>query len=187
MGVLQSYHQSFVDAVRSTGGRNRYRVLVVQGSSEFLNSLPADATPNRIMYEEHCYTPFQFCALGEDVSWGKMFYYWGAGNHSTIEPGRNPTWGEEEEITKYFQRMKAKYVDKGIPFLLGEYGAYRRTTPLDMVKHQASVDYWITFVTREAIANGLKPFFWDTGGALDRRNNAVLDQRTIDAILAGAK
>ncbi|WP_431198868.1 cellulase family glycosylhydrolase [Mucilaginibacter sp. P25] len=31
MSVLLSYHQTFVNAVRSTGGRNSYRVLIVQG------------------------------------------------------------------------------------------------------------------------------------------------------------
>jgi len=54
-----------------------------------------------------------------------------------------------------------------------------------MDKHEASVDYWITYVTRQAIAHGVKPFWWDTGGVLDRRNNTVLDQSTIDAIIAG--
>ena len=57
--------------------------------------------------------------------------------------------------------------------------------PLDLPTHNASVDYWITYVTRQALAHGLKPFFWDTGGVLDRRNNTVIDQETIDAIIAG--
>ena len=83
--------------------------------------------------------------------------------------------------------MKAKFVDKGIPFILGEYGAYRRTTPKDSVTHNNAIDYWITFTTKLAITNGIKPFYWDTGGALDRRNYKVLDQRTMDAIIAGTK
>ena len=189
MGVLMSYHQTFVNAVRSTGGRNTYRVLVIQGSSEYINvsAFPADPTPDRIMYEEHNYTPYQFTALSEDASWGKMFYYWGAGHHSTIEPDRNATWGEENEQNSYFRGIKEKFVDKGIPVIMGEYGAYRRTAPKDLTTHNDAVDYWITYVTKQAIAFGLKPFFWDTGGALDRRNNQVLDQRTIDAIIAGTK
>lgn len=187
MGVLNSYNQTFVNAVRATGGRNRFRTLVVQGPSDFVNSFPVDPTPNRLMYEEHNYTPFQFTALSADADWGKMFYYWGAGHHSTIEPERNATWGEESEQMSYFQKIKEKFVNRGIPVLLGEYGAYRRTTPKDSVTHNNSVDYWITFTTKQAITNGIKPFFWDTGGALDRRNNTVLDQRTIDAIIAGSK
>ena len=35
-------------------------------------------------------------------------------------------------------------------------------------------------------ANGMLPFFWDTGGALDRQNYSVKDQRTIAALNAGA-
>lgn len=189
MGVLISYHQTFVNAVRSTGGRNTYRTLVIQGSSDLIDvkAFPTDPTPGRMMYEEHNYTPSQFTFLSSDVSWGKMFYYWGNGHHSTIEPDRNATWGEESDQIAYFQKIKTKFVDKGIPVIMGEYGAYRRTTPKDLATHNDAVDYWITFVTKQALAYGLKPFFWDTGGALDRRNNTVRDQRTIDAIIAGGK
>lgn len=189
MAVLLSYHQTFINAVRSTGGKNTSRCLVIQGSSELItvNAFPTDPTPNKIIYEDHTYTPFQFTLMGSDASWGNMFYYWGAGNHSTIEPSRNPNWGEESELDQYFNRIKTNFIDKGIPVILGEYGAYRRTTPLDQAKHQASVDHWITYVTKKAVASGLKPFFWDTGGALDRQNNTVKDQRTIDAIIAGGQ
>jgi aryl-phospho-beta-D-glucosidase BglC (GH1 family) len=184
MAVLLSYHQTFVNAVRSTGGRNAYRVLVVQGESPLMNEFPADPTPDRLMFEEHTYTPYQFTLMSEDASWGRMFYYWGAGNHSTIEPNRNATWGEEPELLGYFQEMKRKFVDKGIPFILGEYGAYRRKTPLDMEKHQASVDHWVTYATEQAVAHGLKPFYWDTGGLLHRNGSGVRDARTLAAIMA---
>jgi len=186
ISVLLSYHQTFVNAVRSTGGRNSYRTLIVQGSNSLMNAFPTDPTPNRMVYEDHNYTPFQFTQLTADASWGNMFYYWGTGHHSTIEPGRNASWGEETDLYTYFQGIKQKFVDKGIPVILGEYAAIRRANPLDMATHQASVDYWITFLTKQAIANGIKPFYWDTGTVIDRRNNKVLDQRTIDAIIAGA-
>jgi len=193
MGVLLSYHQTFVKAVRSTGGRNTYRTLVIQGATELfsVNTFPTDPTPNRMMYEAHNYTPFQFTALDGDASWGKMFYYWGAGHHSTIEPDRNPNWGEEDEQIKGFKLLKEQFVDKGIPVLMGEYGAYRRGgsghVPKDLATHNDAIDYWITYVTKQALAHGVKPFFWDTGGALDRHNNTVKDQRTIDAIIAATK
>jgi aryl-phospho-beta-D-glucosidase BglC (GH1 family) len=194
MSVLLSYHQTFVNAVRSTGGHNTYRTLVVQGpstnidyTSNLMNTLPTDPTPNRMMVEVHYYEPFQFTALSADANWGNMFYYWGQNNHSTIEPSRNATWGEEDFVLSEFPKMKAKFVDKGIPVIVGEYGAYRRTTPLDMDKHQASVDYWATYVTQQEIANGLKPFWWDTGGMISRSNYTVTDQRTLNAILLGGQ
>ena len=191
--VLLSYHQTFVNAVRSTGGKNSYRCLIIQGTSDLISvdNFPKDPTPGRLMFEEHNYTPSLFTFFFEDQSWGKMIYYWGAGHHSTIEPDRNATFGEENDHIKYFDKIKAAFVDKGIPFLMGEYGAYRRggssNVPKDLDAHNASVDYWLTFVTKEALARGIKPFYWDTGGALDRQNSTVKDQRTIDAIIAGGK
>ncbi|HEX8022418.1 glycoside hydrolase family 5 protein [Mucilaginibacter sp.] len=193
MAVLLSYHQTFVNAVRATGGRNTYRVLIVQGpgtdipkTNKLMDSLPTDRVADRLMVEVHYYSPSNFCLLQKDESWGRMFYYWGSGHHSLSDISRNPTYGEEAEVKSAFQLMKTKFVDKGIPVLMGEYGAYRRSTPQDLVAHNDAVDYWIKFTTREAIANGLKPFFWDTGVAIDRRNNKILDQRTINALVAGA-
>jgi endoglucanase len=198
MEILSTYHQTFIDAVRSTGGRNSHRVLVVQGPStdiektnNLMNSLPIDPVANRMMVEIHYYTPFQFCLMNGDADWGKMFYYWGAGHHSTIESTRNATWGEEADVDRYFGLMKTKFVDKGIPIVMGEYGAYRRDNsnyvPMDLTTHNDAIDYWITYVTKQAILNGFKPFYWDTGGALDRHNNTVKDARTIDALIEATK
>jgi endoglucanase len=197
MKVLLSYHQTFINAVRSTGGKNSYRVLVVQGPStdidktnDLMTALPQDQAAAKMMVEVHYYSPFQFCLMDGDATWGKMFYYWGAGHHSTIEPDRNATFGEESDVNTAFTKMKAKFADKGIPVLLGEYGAYRRDNtahvPLDLATHNDAVDYWITYITKQAKANGMLPFFWDTGGALDRRNYTVKDQRTITALSKGA-
>jgi endoglucanase len=196
MEVLHSYHQTFVNAVRATGGKNSYRVLVVQGPDTNIEKsydwmkMPTDEIEGRMMAELHYYTPSQLCILLDgDASWGKMAYYWGAGYHSTIEPDRNATYGEEDEVDKSFRLAKKQFVDKGIPVILGEYGAYRRDNskhvPLDLETHNNSVDHWITYVTKKAIENGLIPFWWDTGGALDRANYTVKDQRTIDALIAG--
>ncbi|WP_217220448.1 glycoside hydrolase family 5 protein [Mucilaginibacter paludis] len=198
MEVLNSYHQTFIHAVRSTGGRNSYRVLVVQGPStdidktnKLMDHFPVDQVAGRMMLEVHYYSPFQFCLMNGDASWGKMFYYWGEGHHSTNEPERNATWAEENEVNKAFHKLKTKFFDKGIPIIMGEYGAYRRNDgkyiPKDLAMHNDAVDYWLTYITKQAKANGMLPFFWDTGGALDRQNYSVKDERTIDAITAGGK
>jgi endoglucanase len=198
MDVLNSYHQTFINAVRSTGGRNSYRVLVVQGpstdvdkTSKLMNRLPVDKVDGRMMVEVHYYSPYQFCLMNGDANWGKMFYYWGTGLHSTIEPERNATWAEENDVKKSFGKMKTTFFDKGIPIVVGEYGAYRRSdgeyVPRELALHNDAVDYWLTYITKQAKANGMLPFFWDTGGALDRQNYTVKDQRTINAIVAGGK
>jgi len=201
MDILNSYHQTFINAVRATGGRNSYRVLIVQGphtdpnkTYDLMNTLPTDKIPNKLMVEVHNYTPATFTILTDgDVSWGKMAYYWGKGNHSTIEPERNATFGEEEVVDSEFKKMKQKFVDKGIPVVLGEYASWRRTAsngnfiPKDLEMHNKSVEYWATYVTKQAKANGLLPFWWETGFMLDRANNAIKDQGMYDALIAGSK
>ena len=134
MTILNGYHETFIKAVRSTGGRNSYRVLVVQGPNtdpgktyDLMNTLPVDPVPNRLMVEVHDYTPSLFTiVLAGNATWGNMIFYWGAGNHSTIEPERNATFGEEDMVLSEMQKMKQKFVDKGIPVVLGEYAAFRR-------------------------------------------------------------
>jgi aryl-phospho-beta-D-glucosidase BglC (GH1 family) len=203
MNVLLSYHQTFINTVRSTGGRNSYRVLVVQGPStdiektnNLMNTLPIDQVANRMMVEIHYYTPYQFCLMDQDASWGKMFYYWGNGYHSTTDLTRNANWGEESDVDKYFGMMKSKFVDKGIPVVLGEYAAMRRTslTGDALILHLASRAYYLKYVTQRARANGMLPFYWDAGGLGDkgsgifnRQNNTIFDQQALDALVQGAQ
>lgn len=188
--VLKVYHQTFVDAVRSTGGKNAYRTLIVQSpntSTEYAVSLwtgmPTDTATSRLMFEVHYYTPSQLTIITSDQSWGKMFYYWGNGNHSSIEPDRNATWGEEDYVDPQMLAMKTHFVDKGIPVIMGEFGCWRKTTPLDLPKHNASVTYWNKYVAQQALANGVIPFLWDTGSLIDRTTLAVKDQDILDALL----
>src|SRR5688572_1765818 len=68
MAVLAQHHQTFINAVRSTGGRNSYRVLVLQGPNtnmtltpELMSTLPKDLVADRLMVEVHNYLPAQFC------------------------------------------------------------------------------------------------------------------------------
>jgi len=195
MSVLLSYHQTFINTVRASGGKNAYRVLIVQGPStdiektnKLMTILPTDKVPNKMMAEVHYYTPWNFCGMTADASWGNMFYYWGAGFHSTTDTAHNATWGEETDLNNFFALMKTKFVNKGIPVVLGEFGAMRRDNLTgDALKlHLASRAYFFKYVTKQAIANGLMPFFWDTGGLIDRNNYTVADQQALDALMQGA-
>ncbi|MEP6611804.1 MAG: glycoside hydrolase family 5 protein, partial [Mucilaginibacter sp.] len=199
MSILLSYHQTFVNAVRSTGGHNSYRVLVVQGPSTdidntttLMNTLPSDPTASRMMVEVHYYGPYQFCGLTADAPWGAMFYYWGTGYHSTTDTTRNATWGEESYVVPEFQKMKTKFVNNGIPVILGEFGAIRRTTLTGsaLSLHLSSRAYWDKYITQQARANGLIPFYWDEGslgnngfGIINRPANTVGDQQALDALV----
>lgn len=201
MAVLTSYHQTFIDAVRSTGGKNANRVLVIQGpttdiekTNKLMLTLPTDKVPNKMMVEVHYYSPWNFAGMTKDESWGKMFYYWGANYHSTIDTERNATWGEEADLEKNFKLMKTQFVDKGIPVLLGEFGAIRRTTLTGdaLTLHLASRAYYLKTVVKQAKANGLLPFYWDEGntgdggfGLFKRADNTVSDTQALNALIEG--
>ena len=196
MAVLLSYHQTFIDAVRSTGGKNAYRVLIVQGpmtdittTYNLMTKMPTDNIPNRLMAEIHYYTPWNFTGMTKDESWGNQFYYWGKDFHSTTDLAHNPTWGEEAEVDSLFKLMKNQFVDKSIPVVIGEFGALRRDnlTGDALVLHLASRAYYLKYVTKQANVNGLLPFFWDTGGLFNRGTNTVADQQSLDALIQGVR
>jgi endoglucanase len=196
MSVLMTYHQTFIDAVRSTGGNNSSRTLIVQGPStdievtnKLMNSMPSDQISERLMLEVHFYTPYQFCLMGKDETWGNMFYYWGKVNHSTTDVSRNATWGEEKDLDKYLGLMKTQFVDKGIPVIIGEYGAFikKLSPPSDQTLHNASIEYYYRYFVKSAMRNGMITFCWDTpGGLFDRSTGAIIEVNIINAIMQGA-
>lgn len=204
MAVLLSYHQTFVDTVRATGGKNAYRTLVVQGpktdietTNTLFNQLPTDTIADRMMAEVHYYTPYQFALMNNDESWGKQHFYWGKNFYSTTDTERNSTGSEEEVVDTLFALMKRQFVDQGIPVILGEFCATRRPASQmsddNYALHLASRAYYHQYVTQQALAHGLMPFYWDSGaldgfssGIFDRNNLTVFDQTVIDALRQGA-
>lgn len=193
MEVLYAYHQTFIDAVRSTGGKNAYRVLVLQApntgieqAQKLWTRMPADTVPGRLMLEVHYYSPPTFCILSEDASWGRVAYYWGKDFHSTLEPDRNATFGEEDAVDTSMGLVKQMFTSKGIPVVLGEYGAPIHRQARDLTLSLASRAHWMEYVTQQARANGMLPFLWDTGSLIDRRSGAIKDQQGLEALLLGA-
>lgn len=196
MSVLLSYHQTFINAVRATGGNNSSRTLIIQGpqtnidlTNNLMNTMPTDQIANRLMVEVHYYTPWQWCGLTQDESWGTMFYYWGNGYHSTTDASRNATWGEESEVERGLGLMKSKFVDKGIPVIIGEYAAVKRnlSAPSDQSLHVASRLYFYKYLVNSARSKGIIPICWDINMQMYNRSTAaVLDQPVIDAIMQGA-
>jgi endoglucanase len=190
--VQMSFNQTFVDAVRSTGGKNSYRNLVVQAYNtniDFADAnlvLPSDTVANRLMAEVHYYDPWDFCGLEADASWATAKFLWG---NAFAAYGEISPWGQEDHVQSQFQKMKLKFVDHGCPVILGEFGAIKRTSanPTLLEHHLASRSYFFEYITREAKNHGLVPFFWDNGsGFFNRSSSAVSDTRALKALMKGA-
>lgn len=156
--VQNSYNQTFVTTVRSTGGRNAYRRLVIQGYNTNIDhtvnytTIPKDIISNHLMMEVHYYDPYNF-ALNENSSvtqWGKI----------ATDPKKTETWANETYADNQFNKMKINFVDKNIPVILGEYGAISRT---DVADHSTYREYYTKYLTKSMIEHGLVPVYWDNG------------------------
>ena len=190
--VQQSYNQTFVNAVRSTGGKNAYRNLIIQSYNTNIGyavsylKIPTDAVSNKLMVEVHYYDPWDFC--GDTTS---SIYLWGT---SYTQYGSISTWGQEDYVQSQFQSMKTNFVDKGYPVILGEFGAMRRLTltGTTLTNHLASRAYYLQYVAQHAKQYGLVPFIWDNGstgdkgmGIFNRADGSISDSQELKAYIAG--
>jgi fibronectin type 3 domain-containing protein len=191
MATLIAYYQTFVNAVRGVGGNNTNRWLVLQGGGDvsWLNSLPTDSTPNRLMVEYHCYTPFLFTQAQSDQSYGNMIYFWGPAYHYSGDPTRNATSPEEGDIDSGCQELTDQYVSKGIPVMVGEFQAAGKsvlsTNPTEAAWNSASAYYWNKYVLDSAHAHGLSPFYWSTPNSPFVYNTGAITDTQVVSVLTG--
>jgi hypothetical protein len=188
MVTLMTYYQTFVSAVRGVGGSNTKRWLVLQGGGDtsWLNSMPTDPTPGRLMVEYHNYTPSLFTIFNTDQGWGTAIYYWGAAYHNPADPTRNASSPEEGAIDSGFQQLTDQYVSKGIPVMIGEFGVTSKpTTGVAATYSGASSLYWMKYVADSAQAHGLSPFNWSTPSSLFDYATGAITNKDAVAVLTG--
>jgi aryl-phospho-beta-D-glucosidase BglC (GH1 family) len=190
VNTLMTYYQSFVDAVRTTGGNNETRTLIIQGpntnidnSIKFatINLFPKDKVEGRMMFEVHYYDPYQYTLMTEQQEWGASEpiipqYYYGDYTKAS-EPKRNAgynAWAGSVDSKvcsivhpqEQFAKMKTNYVDKGYPVIVGEFGANVRSPELsgsDLNLHKQGRVQWHKDVVSAAKQFGLTPILWDMG------------------------
>ena len=111
-------------------------------------------------------------------------------------PARNCTWGEEDYADQRFQMMADKFVNQGVPVILGEFGSTRRDSSYpglsggDVDLHLASRTYFNKYVLDSATSRGIHCFYWDNGalnggGLFNRYTNAVMDPDNVKALTGG--
>jgi endoglucanase len=193
--VQNSFNQTFVTTVRSTGGRNAYRYLVVQGFNTNIDytvscfTVPEDETDNRLMVEVHYYDPYNFSINTQNdniTQWGKY----------VTDPSKTETWANEPYADNQFLKMRKKFIDQGFGVILGEYGAASR---LNLGSDELNAEhagfrlYYDGYLTASMISRGLVPFYWDNGytgnhglGLFNRSNGAQVYPDIIDAIMLAA-
>lgn len=180
--VQNSYNQTFVDAVRATGGNNANRFLIVQGFNTNIDHTvnffvtPSDTVSNHLFVEVHYYDPYNFTlnTTSNVTEWP-----------STVE-----TWANEDWVDSQFQKMKTNFYDRGIPIILGEYGVTSRQS---VSGFEASRIRWNQYITESAVAHGMVPVYWDNGytgdagmGLFDRNTGNQVYPNIIDVLVGAA-
>lgn len=168
--VINHLFQAFVDTVRKSGGNNSSRALIITSHAA---SIEADAVndivvpdDDRIIVSIHYYSPWDF-AGGEN---GKSD--WGSDS-------------EKKDLDKGFDFLKSKFIDKGVPVIIGEFGATNKNN--DSVR-ASYMEYYV----KSAKSRGITCFIWDNGtkdefGLLDRNSLTWYFKNVVDAAVKGAK
>ena len=147
MGCISKLNQVFVDTVRAAGGNNADRFLMVpgysaspEGAMNEYNVLPTDTVENRIIVSVHAYTPYDFALNGA----------------GTGEFEINSTFSRQ--IPLFLNNLYEHYVAKGIPVVVGEFGARDKGGNLQARVHFAS--YYVFHATNR----GIICCWWDNHG-----------------------
>ena len=196
---IAEYEQTFIEAVRATGGNNAKRVLVVQGPNTNIDNTVAhnymaklhDSATDRLMIEVHFYDPYQFTDMSEDKDWGKYYLYWGKNNQGGDADRTADAKYNEDYVEAQMKKMKTNFFDKGYPVLIGEFGANQRLVIGKDAVHDASVKDYYKAVVTSAINNGCVPMAWDTNSGLpsmtifNRAGASVSNANMLESITAG--
>ena len=146
---INRLNQLFVDTVRATGGNNAKRYLSVPAydaspyyAAHEAFQLPEDSAENRLIVAAHGYIPYNF-ALNLNSS-DKTFDL------------RKDT-GKMAEIEDFLTGLYDRFISKGIPVMMDEFGALDKGGEL-----QDRVNFTAYYVAA-ASARGIPCFWWDNG------------------------
>ena len=112
--VINKFAQLFVDTVRSTGGNNAHRNLIVSTYAAACGApileafeIPSDSATDHLIAEVHSYAPYRFAFKQDD-------------------PSQQITVFDEaceREIQSIVKVIADKVMSKGVPVVIGEYGS----------------------------------------------------------------
>ena len=175
--VVHDLHQVFVDTVRSCGGYNETRNLVLNpyaASGDYTMTRffepPEDTVENHLVAQVHCYYPNKFTM--NEINVGKIDFddQWG-------------TEGDRHALEMKFVNMKTRFIDElGIPLIIGEFGVAERVS-------EAERREYMEFYAQTATKYGIKLVVFDAGSdfmLLDRRKLTWPYDTLVDALLENA-
>lgn len=166
--AVNNFAQLFVDTVRATGGRNSTRNLIVNTYVSSVDqavldnfTLPTDSAEGHLICEVHCYHPWGFTGTSQSVTWTSV--------HSNFGDS------DKFEIDEVMNRLALFSGSKGVPVIIGEYGA-------EFKGNEDQIALYASYLVNAAGNRGIKCFYWDNGDfkTSGEGGYAIFDRNTLN-------
>ncbi len=155
--LCNEVNQAFVDTVRSTGGNNAQRFLLIAGFGTDIDNtvderfhMPKDTADKKLLISVHYYAPSNYCINGAVDSWGTKSEY----------SNMNNKLGEMTVFT-----------DKGVGVVIGEYGVLMEGG--NTVREGAKE--YTTNLLNNCDVNGFVPVLWDCNNLYNKQEASIID------------
>lgn len=140
VACINDYNQVALDAIRATGGNNASRCVMVPGYDASYDGcmidsfkLPKDSASGKLIVSVHAYTPYDFALNGNGTN----------------------TFTDRSALDSLFSDLSGKFLNKGIPVVIGEMGASNKNNTSERVKW---ADYYWSLAERY---NNCAMCLWD--------------------------
>ena len=142
--AINSYAQSFVDVVRSTGGNNTKRNLVVNTYG---------ACSGGGTWNNHLKDPLKEMKLPTDAA-GEGHIIFQVHSYPTL----SPLSSAKNEVNDMISALRNYLVSKGAPVIIGEWGT--SDTGGDYQSNRSTLFQFVDYFVQSAKENGIGTFFW---------------------------
>lgn len=154
---IYEINSEFVKTVRSTGGKNTDRFLLIAGyNTDFDHTcddryrMPDDTADKKLLVSVHYYGPWDYCGTKSVNQWGSPIQY--------------------KEQNDTLARM-TKFTEKGYGVIIGEYGVLTDGKPTP----KPDTDIYFTNFLNNCDLYNYCPVLWDCNGLYRRLDGKIKD------------
>ena len=173
---VNELNKVFIDTIRSLGGNNKKRHLLIPTYAASYTEKAIDALKlpddDKIIVSIHAYVPYDFTMnkTGTD-KWNKDDSYCTA------------------DIDNLMNKLKTAFIDKGYPVIIGETGAVNKNNTKDRAD-------WSEYYLHAAKSKGIPCIWWDNGyflgngesfGLFSRDSECWIFKDILNSILTGTE
>ncbi len=170
--VVNEMNATCLSAIRASGGNNEKRFVVMPGycASSIATVINDMVLPDddHLIVSIHAYTPYNFALnINGTANWDIN--------------------SDSYEIVQNFERVKARFINNGIPVIVGEFGALNKNNDSERAE-------WAEYYVKTATSYGIPCIWWDNNayngsgenfGLINRSSCTVQFPEIMDAMLRG--